>query len=176
MAVKPMEPSLTALLKDRKSEVVGEWLEQTLRTYPESASRFLSLEKDPFRNPVGNTLKSGLTALCDHILGDADPAEAAQALDGIVRMRAVQDFSAGQAVAFIFLFKRAMRGVLRGDVTRFPEEAAALEARVDELALRAFDVFMKCRQQTYEIKANEARRRVAILERSFQRKSSEPTG
>jgi len=174
--VKTMDPSLTALLMDRKNEVIREWLEQTLRTYPESAGRFLSLEKDPFRNPVGNTLKAGLTALFDHILRDSDPAEAAQALDGIVRMRAVQDFSASQAVAFIFLFKRAVRGALQSEVTRFAEEAAALEARVDEVALRAFDIFMRCRQQTYEIKANEARRRVAILERSYQKRSSEPTG
>ena len=173
--MKTMDPSLTALLRDRKDDVVREWLEQTLRTYPESAGRFLSLEKDPFRNPVGNALKTGLAVLFDQILRGSDPAEASQALDGIVRIRAVQDFSAGQAVAFIFLFKSALRGVLPNEVARFPEEAAALEARVDDLALLAFDVFMRCRQQTYEIKANEARRRVATLERSFQRRSSEPT-
>jgi hypothetical protein len=33
------------------------------------------------------------------------------------------------------------------------------------MALLAFDLFMKCRERIYEIKANEARRRMFLLER-----------
>jgi hypothetical protein len=173
--VKNTDSSLIAVLIDRRSDVVREWLDRTFRTYPESAGRFLSLERDPFRNPVGHALKEGLALLFDRVIENTDLAAARPALDGIIRMRAVQDFTAGQAVAFVFLLKQAMRGVLQGEIARFPAEYAALEARIDELALLAFDVFMKCREQIYEIRANEAGRRVSLLERAFQMRSPGPT-
>ena len=33
------------------------------------------------------------------------------------------------------------------------------------MALLAFDLFMKCRERIYEIRANEAKRRIFVLER-----------
>jgi hypothetical protein len=107
--VKTKDPSLLATLLDQRNAVVGGWLERTLQTYPESAVRFLSSEKDPFRNPVGCTLKEGLGALFDGLLRATDAAAAMPVLDGIIRMRAVQDFSASQAVAFIFSLKQDRR-------------------------------------------------------------------
>ncbi len=166
--MKTKDPSLAAVLSDRRNDVVGGWLERTIQTYPESAARFLSSEKDPFRNPVGCTLKEGLGALFDELLRATDAAGAMPVLDGIIRMRAVQDFSASQAVAFVFSLKQVIRGVLQGEITRFVGEVETLETRIDELALLAFDVFMKCRQQIYEIRANEAGRRVFVLEKASQ--------
>jgi hypothetical protein len=45
-----------------------------------------------------------------------------------------------------------------------------LEDRIDEMALLAFDVFMRCREQLYEVRANEARRRLSILERAHEKR------
>jgi hypothetical protein len=85
-------------------------------------------------------------------------------LDGIVRIRAVQDFTAGQAVAFIFLLKRVIREELKGEVRVQPggDGLAAVEERIDEMALLAFDLFMKCRERIYEIRVNEAKRRLGL--------------
>ena len=37
------------------------------------------------------------------------------------------------------------------------EEVLSLESRIDALALSSFDLFMKCREKLYDIKANELR-------------------
>jgi hypothetical protein len=150
-------------LAARKDAIVRAWLARTLETYPERTSRLLAQEKDPFRNPVGHALKEALPALFDELLGAVDAGRLATLLDGIVRIRAVQDFSPSQAVAFVFLLKQ----VIREELGR--EGLAAVEGRIDEVALIAFDLFMRCREQMFTIKADEARRRTSLLERMQER-------
>jgi len=149
--------------------IIEGWLARTLQTYPEHTGRFLSQEKDPFRNPVGSTLKDALPVLLDGVFERTDPIQITPALDSIVRIRAVQDFTASQAVAFLFLLKPVVREVLWGDSQALQdrEGLAALDGRIDEMALLAFDLFMKCRETIYEIKAKEARRRIYVLERMY---------
>lgn len=147
-------------LEQKRSAILKQWMTRTLQSYADQTSRFLQEEKDPFRNPVGHVLKEGLPVLFDELLGGMDSAALTPALDGIVRIRAVQDFTASQAVAFVFLLKKIVHAELAG------EDLAALEERIDELALLAFDLFMECREKIYEIKANEAKRRVFVMERA----------
>src|SRR3990172_2646762 len=97
--------SLTGALAARKDAIVRAWLARTLETYPERSARFLAKEPDPFRNPVGQALKEALPALFDELLGAMDAGRLAPLLDGIVRIRAVQDFSPSQPVPFLFLLK-----------------------------------------------------------------------
>ena len=155
------------LLAARKRTIIEDWLARTLRTYPEHTSGFLSREKDPFRNPVGHSLKEAFPALVDQLIMGPDASTVSRLLDPVVRIRAVQDFSAGQAVAFIFLLKQAVREALKDDICTRPdrEGLAAIEVRIDEMALVAFDLFMRCREQIHEIKAGEAKRKLAVLER-----------
>ena len=54
-----------------------------------------------------------------------------------------EDFTAAQAVAFVFLLKRILRDPARDE-------------RIDALALRAFDLYMQCREKIWEIKAKQA--------------------
>jgi hypothetical protein len=147
-------------LAGERSAVVREWFERTLQSYPEQTSGFLRGEKDPFRNPVGHTLRDGLGVLFDELAGEMDQARITAALDAIVRIRAVQDHSASQALAFLFLLKEVLREKSP------PEDLAMLENRIDRLALLAFDLYMKCREKIYEIQAEEAKRRVYVLERA----------
>ena len=146
-------------LAGKQSAVVQEWFERTLRSYPGQTVGFLRGEKDPFRNPVGHTLRDGLGVLFDELAGEMDQARITAALDAIVRIRAVQEHSASQAVGFLFLLKEVLREKSpAGDL-------AMLENRIDRMALLAFDLYMKCREKIYEIKAEEAKRRVYLLER-----------
>jgi hypothetical protein len=157
-------PLLAALAKDR-NKLIERWLAGLLRTYPESTTGFLSQEKDPFRNPVGNALQENLAALFDGLIQLEDIKSLMPVLDGIVRIRAVQDFTAGQAIAFPFLLKQIVRAEFAANIPRYSKELADLEDRIDELALLAFDLFMKCREQIYESRVNEIKRRTFILER-----------
>jgi hypothetical protein len=167
--VKTEGPPLTALLSEHKSSIVAKWLEWILKAYSDSAGSFLSREGDPFRNPVGYTLREGLSLVFDRLVQAEDVAAMNTVLDGIVRIRAVQDISASQALAFVFVLKRIIRAELSSEAARFADELAALEFRIDEVALLAFDLFMKCREQIYEIKANERKRMAFLLEKAHLR-------
>ena len=147
-------------MKQTSSALLEKWLERTLATYPSQTLRFLRGEKDRFRNPVGHTLREGLATLLDELTGEMDAAKIGPALESIVRLRAVQDFTPSQAVGFVYLLAGDPAGRIWREVTRRP-----VQKRIDEMALLAFDLFMKCREEIYEIKAREAQRKVYVLER-----------
>ena len=167
-------PSLSALLEEHKGTLVAKWLQEMLRTYPEPSVGFLSQEVDPFQNPVGHTLKEGLPILFDGIVQPMAASKMQPVLDSIIRIRAVQDTSASTAVAFIFLIKRIIRAEFPTECTRFADEFAALEVRIDEMALLTFDLFMKCRDQILELKQNESRRMSFLVERIQLREAANP--
>jgi hypothetical protein len=152
--------SLAILLSERKSGIVSKWLDQMLLTYPESSANYLSGQQDQFRNPVGYRLKEGLSILFDSLARPEKSDAAKIALESIIKLRAVQDISAGQAVAFIFWLKRIVRAEFASECEVLPDEFVALDLRIDEMALLAFDLYVKCREQIYEIKMNESRRMV----------------
>jgi hypothetical protein len=157
------------VLRRHRDAILDDWLERTAGTYPEHMARFLLAEKDPFKNPGGNAIRESLPKLLDGLLAEAGESDLKAGLLPVVRMRAVQSFTASQAVSFVFMLKDAVRkalGGVRDEAAR--EEAAALEGRIDALALIAFDVFMGCREKMYEIQANEAKRRVYQIERAVR--------
>jgi hypothetical protein len=144
---------------DSRSAVADQWLARTLGSYPSLTSHYLLEEKDPFRNPVGRALREALPALVEELLGGMDPARITAALDQVIRMRAVQDFSASQAVGFVFDLRDILRRESPAELT--PE----VDARIDRMALAAFDVFVKCREKMDRIRVEEARRSVYVLNR-----------
>jgi hypothetical protein len=86
----------------------------------------------------------------------------------VVRLRAVQDFTPGEAVGFLFLLKGILRDVLGatgGQLGGPPGPIEALEDRIDRLVLLGFDRYAACREQMAEIRVNEARRRLFVVER-----------
>jgi len=138
--------------------ILEQWIARTVQSYPSSAAAFLSGEKDPFRNPVGRTLRQSLTTLFRELQGGMDAAHIAPALDAIVRIRAVQDLSASQAVGFVFLLKPIVREIA-------PESGQTpLDERIDQLALLAFDKYMQCREQVKEIRARESWHRMGACQ------------
>jgi hypothetical protein len=152
-------PPVTASAEVREA-VVREWLARVLADYPEQSGRFFLGESDPFRNPVGRALREGLAVLFDELAGGFDPAKVTPALDQIVHIRAVQDLSAGQAVGFVFHLKPIVRKRFAGPALE------VLDRRIDELALAAFDLYVRCREKAADIRVREARRRVYLLERA----------
>jgi len=159
-----MAPDSMSLLRDKREEILGDWLSRTLESYPEQTQAFLRRERDRFRNPAGRILREGLAVLLDEILGEMDPERTNPALLEIVRLRNVQDFTPGRAVGFVFLLKETLRGdpELRAD----PAAVEAVFERVDRLILQAFDLYVQCREKMAQIRVDEARRRVFMLERS----------
>jgi hypothetical protein len=158
-------PSLEIVLLERKNELISKWLEQMLQTYPESSANFLSGRQDQFQNPVGYRLKEGLAILFDELIQREKTAVAIPVLESIVKIQAVQDISSSRAVAFVFLLKRILREEFADYAAHFPDEFAALDSRIDEMALLAFDLFMRCREQIYDIKVNESKRMAFVMKK-----------
>ncbi len=148
---------------EQKQAVSQAWLALTLQTYPSQSIRFLLHETDAFRNPVGQALKDGIPVLVDHLFDPTAPARAREVLEGIVRIRAVQNFSAREAVAFVFLLK----GILHEKLPAAEAIRLEMDSRVDDLALTAFDLYTKCREQITDIQVSEAKRSVAMLQRFY---------
>jgi hypothetical protein len=94
-----------------------------------------------------------------------EPQRAAPALDQIIRIRAIQNFSPSQAVAFVFFLKTVIREALEEDIKQsgIKEELLVIETRIDQLALLAFDQYMVCREKLYDLKANEPTGRPSIV-------------
>jgi RsbT co-antagonist protein rsbRD N-terminal domain len=145
-----------------KEAIAEQWLGRVLCTYPGQTTGFLAAEPDPFRNPVGHTFKQGLAILLDELLLGMDAGRVRAALDSIVQIRAVQDSTPAQALEFLFQLKPILRLQAPGP------DLDLLYSRIDEMALLAFDLYMQYRERTYTARANEARRRVFVLERRMQ--------
>ena len=86
------------------------------------------------------------------------------ALDAIIRIRAVQDLTASQAVGFVFLLKPILLELQpeRNPAARDVPLGVLLNDRIDRLALMAFDKYMQCREQLADIRVSEGRRRIHV--------------
>jgi hypothetical protein len=152
-------------LTQKKALIVRRWLDLIFETYPADAHRFLRKQKDRFANPVGTTITKEIENLYDELIKGLEPHRVSALLDRIIRIRAVQDFSPSQALTFVFHLKKAIREELQNEILedRLSKDLSAMESRIDDLALLAFDVYMNCREKLYEIKANEAKNQVSRL-------------
>jgi predicted nucleic acid-binding protein len=144
-------------LRERRAAVLARWEELILQGYPEQSARFFRDEKDPFHNPVGATVRESIGVLYDHLLAGTDSSALAEALDRMIRLRSVQEFTPAQAVSFPFLLKSAVAEVLGEEEVRAEaERIGELHTRIDQLALRGVDVYAACRERLYEIRARDA--------------------
>jgi hypothetical protein len=148
---------------EQKRAIAREWLALTLQTYPSQSLQFLVHETDGFRNPVGQTLKDSIPVLVDELFGEMNSARVRQTLEDIVRIRAAQNYSAREAVEFVFLLK----GIFQKRLASNEAIRLELDRRVDEMALTAFDFYTQCREKISDILVSEARRRVALLQRIY---------
>ena len=160
---------LNNLLERNKDDIVKQWLLSVIDTYPADTSKFMKRQKDPFANPVGNTISVNLGPLFDELLNEMDYETITSHLDPILRVRAVQPIlSTSQSTGFIFLLKKVIRESLKKELSdkNILKELLHFESKIVELTLIAFDIYIKCREQIYEIKSNEVRNRTF---RAFER-------
>ncbi len=151
------------VLRGRRLELVARWCEAMFASYPEASGRFYATERDPFRNPVGATLRSSAATLVDAVLAGEWGEGAEAALDAVVRLRSVQGFSPSQAVGFVRQLKECVRQLLADSEEVGPAVLSALDERIDALLLRSFDRFVACRDRLHELKEREVKARVHTL-------------
>jgi hypothetical protein len=161
--------SLKKLLEENKSVILSRWFDAVVDTYPSDTKQFLRNKKNQFDNPVAHRISSGIEGIFSQILSEAEETEVSPFLDKIIRIRAVQDFTPSQAVAFVFELKRLVREHLGEKIRegQLSEELWRFEEEIDKIGLRALDIYMKCREEIYEVRVKEVKRSVSrIIERA----------
>ena len=168
--------TLRRMLLEKREAIARRWLEVALATYPGNSAAVFAREKDPFANPVGHNLRVGTERILDVLLDGADARAIHEPLHEIMKVRAVQQFAPSEAVAFVFRLKEAVRAEL-GDAAvdpNFSSELAELDAWIDRIALAAFDAYVGCREQVYQLRINEVKRRVSWIVGKVNQQESEP--
>ncbi|MHC1700018.1 MAG: RsbRD N-terminal domain-containing protein [Humidesulfovibrio sp.] len=147
-------------IAERSEELAGKWAELILGTYPPETQAVWKANRERFSNPVGHAIRTATSELIPLLLAWDDADAVALSLARLVKIRAVQDFAPSQALSFVFLFKKLLRQEYsqaqaeRGAV----DELLALEARVDNLAVIAFDLYVSARDQVQRMRVEEVKR------------------
>lgn len=153
---------LAPLLEARRKAVLGQWFQLVIETYPSATAQFLGKQQDQFRNPVGHAISEGLGRIYDQLLTAMDADELADALDGILRIRSIQDFTPTEAVSFVFDLKVVIRKMVEAEERAGGAqlELTELDSRIDRVALLAFEKYTACREKLNEIRISEIKKRM----------------
>jgi hypothetical protein len=146
-----------------KKQITDDWFAILAGTYPPDTARFLKSNEDTFTNPVGGTSRETLAGVLSALIENADPDHLSRQLDALIRIRAVQTmFTPSQATAFILDLKPIIRQTLKRDLQEkdMQLQLQQFETRIDRLLLIAFDIFERCREKIYSMKANEEQSKI----------------
>jgi hypothetical protein len=148
---------LSEHIREAKPTVVERWYDLLLESYPPETVTLWKSKQDKFTSPVGATFSKALRTLVDEVVAWRDASALTAPLEDIVRIRAVQEMAPGKALAFILGFKKLLRELFAEDITRedLVQELAMYDARIDNLALLAFDVYTKNREKLFEMRVTE---------------------
>jgi hypothetical protein len=174
MPTRDWDMKLKTLLTQKRKAILDRWLSMIIKTYPADAARFMKQANNQFGNPVGHTIANEIETLFDGLVGDADIKAIKSSLDLINKIRAVQEFTASRAVAYIFFLKTAIREEFSDQPVegRNVDEMLSLESQIDGMALLAFDSYMQCREKLFEIKCNDIKRQARLFDGANNRSST----
>ena len=151
---------LKQILKKKKTSFVKKWFRSTIDTYPAQSAKILGKDSNRFDNPVGAATHEAIEDVFDLILEDFNQEMLEKALDPVIRIRAVQAFSASEAVSFVFTLKKIGENIIDASLIR------EFDKLVDKIALASFNKLMKCKEEIFLLKAVESKRRI---HRAFER-------
>jgi hypothetical protein len=152
------------LLERNKQKIIEAWFQKVIETYPEETAKFLKSQKNPFLNPVGAAIREGLEGIVEWVISGGTSEGLIPFLDRIIRIRAIQEFKPSEALQFIADFKAVARDVcLSGKDRELKVSFESFDILVDRLLMESFDVFVKCREDLYEVRLQEVKNRTFRL-------------
>lgn len=145
------------LLAQRRDSIRQKWLNTIFETYPADSHPFLKNRKDPFANPVGHAITRAVDSILQALFSAGKTFQNGEALEELIKIRAVQEFTPTQAVHFILLLKTVLRNELDEEIADKQDfqDLLALESDIDRVALAAFDAYMQARQTLFDIRIRE---------------------
>ncbi|MCR6544870.1 RsbRD N-terminal domain-containing protein [Dehalobacterium formicoaceticum] len=162
--------NLAEFFQEHKASLIESWFEAILNQYPQETVRIFRNKKNPFGNPVGYNLRQGVEGIVDWFTQKEKKEDVAVSLDKIIRIWAVQDFSPSQTLSFLKNFKHIVEKQMKDYYTHQEElwiNWQEFAGQIDFLLLMSMDIYTECRENLYQIKVDQANRRVyALLRRS----------
>jgi hypothetical protein len=166
MVYSEVDMQFEALLEKKRKSILKKWYSLIMESYPPDSSSFFMSEKDRFANPVGYAILTGIATIFDGITCKKHSNRIISALDSIIRIRAVQDFTPSQAIGFVSLLKTAIRdAMMPGIEHEMYLEIQQIEAKIDNLASVASEIYDRCREDINRLKIRKAYPRRFIEDR-----------
>lgn len=152
---------LNDFLRHKRAIILEKWFDLILESYHPESTKFFRQERNQFANPVGRNIANDIEMMYDAVLSDGNDEQMTPSVEGIVKIRAVQDFTPSQAVGFVFLLKKVIRAESNSETWTQQDfsEWSVLESSLDNLALLAFDLYSQCREKIYRIRIGEIKTR-----------------
>ena len=155
---------LLELLDEKKGAIIEQWIDCALSEYHHDASKFLKSQKDQFANPLGYNTRKSLNDIFNTLIQDVPVSNVAQDIEDFIKMKSIQDAAPSAAVSFIFALKTIVRKACPTDqAAALEKEYLRFEARIDDMALLIFDMYMNSRELLYKVQLNEFKRGTHIL-------------
>ncbi len=161
--------SLDASIKQNKQEILNLWLKKFTNTYPAESAQFFRNNLGQFSNPVGYSFRVNMEKIFDELFQECDLDKLRSYVDGITRIRAVQSFTAAEAVCFAPMLRESIWEVCGSTISDqgLFHQWLEITQRLEMLMNLAFDTYMSCREQLWEQKANALYNRThKLLERA----------
>ncbi len=157
---------IVELLNKNRSVIIEKWIQSVFNTYQQETAKFLNQQKNRFSNPVGHIVTSNIEKIYDEMVNDNDIEKIKLSLNDIIKIRAVQDFSPSQALAFVYSLKEIIFEEVKHEIVDEKKygELLAIESRIDNIALAGFDLFMDAREKLFQIRIKEVKSKSMLFE------------
>lgn len=142
-----------------KNHILQAWKGKIISSQEADVSSPFSILKNKnnnqFLNPAGTIIKKTLESLFDEITGNSDMNKGIieSALNDFIRLMAVQKSLPSECSGFLFLLKKILREESGLEINF--DEMNIINDRIDSIVLSAFDIYMKCREEIFNIRMNE---------------------
>ena len=168
---------LSDILRQNRESVLERWFDRIMDTYHPDTKKYFLAKGNPFANPIGSNIREAIAGIFDGLLDGSDPKTEPLAghLDKVVRIRAIQEFPASEAIGYLYHLKNIVRDLAKnkGGYGLMAEEVLAVESQIDCLALLSFDIYSQCREKLYNIRVYEVKSQVRKILEVMERKSAE---
>ena len=163
------QEKLAVYLEKYHDTLLEEWFELLIKSYPEESVKYFEKHKNAFTNPVGSNIYMAMDHILRELAGERDADKIYTELQMILKIRAVQDMKASQAVSFIMAFKPLLAKVLDKEIKHGEITGSDLEdfyGYVDTIALLGLDIYVESRELIYKLRIEQIKQTNDILEKA----------
>lgn len=156
-------------VKRDKAVLLQKWVDKYYAAYPLGSTGFVRTSTDRFKNPIGIITQTSLNTLYDAVIGeDIELADVHNALNELIKLRAIQEMPASRAVGPMAQLKSLFKEEVFDELVKENKDLKVLQeifeeffmvaARIDGLLLVSLDLYAEDREKVYNLRVEEIHR------------------